>query len=217
MTGTGLAVKSKGMPRTSAYSTSKRPSSLGSYDWRRSARPITCSQRSCVPNARTPRTWVTVRASQPSVSIETETTHRIDPPRAPGLPTVFMTSRSRSWSDRCSACRRSPVRATISRRKRSISSAAASRKLLLRASPESSCSLSMSRVRGRARGLPCSSKLRKRARRPFTSDAEPSAFSRWNPEMKSWTSFEVDVLLHTTMKHGGTSMPAFAHSSNVFS
>ncbi len=46
---------------------------------------------------------------------------------------------------------------------------------------------------------------------------EPSSFSRWNPEMKSWTSFEVDVLLHTTMKHGGTSMPAVAHSSNVFS
>ena len=69
---------------------------VASYDWRRSARPMTCSQRSCVPNARTPRTWVTVRASQPPVSIETETTHRIDPPSVSGLPTVFITSRSRS-------------------------------------------------------------------------------------------------------------------------
>ena len=31
-----------------------------------------------MPKARTPRTWVTVLASQPSVSIETETTQRID-------------------------------------------------------------------------------------------------------------------------------------------
>ena len=42
--------------------------------------------------------WVTVLASQPSVSIETETTQRICSPSWPGLPTVFMTSRSRSWS-----------------------------------------------------------------------------------------------------------------------
>ena len=42
---------------------------------------MTCSQSSCVPNARTPSTWVTVLASQPSVSIETETTQRIDPPK----------------------------------------------------------------------------------------------------------------------------------------
>ena len=45
-----------------------------------------------------PSTWVTVLASQPSVSIETVTTHLICSPRRPGLPTVFMTSRSRSSS-----------------------------------------------------------------------------------------------------------------------
>ena len=45
-----------------------------------------------------PRTCVTVLASQPSVSIETETTQRMEPPSWPGLPTVFMTSRSSSWS-----------------------------------------------------------------------------------------------------------------------
>ena len=37
-------------------------------------------------------------ASHPSVSIETETTQRIEPPSCPCLPTVFMTSRSNSWS-----------------------------------------------------------------------------------------------------------------------
>ena len=59
---------------------------------------MTCSHRSCVPKARTPSTCVTVLASQPSVSMETETTQRMEPPSRPCLPTVFMTSRSRSWS-----------------------------------------------------------------------------------------------------------------------
>ena len=43
----------------------------------------------------------------------------------------------------------SPLRSTISRRKRSISSAAMLRKLSSSASPDSSCSLSMSSVFGR--------------------------------------------------------------------
>ena len=51
-----------------------------------------------MPKARTPRMWVTVLASQPSVSIETETTQRTCSPSLPGLPTVFITSRSRSSS-----------------------------------------------------------------------------------------------------------------------
>ena len=38
---------------------------------------MTCSHSSWVPKARTPRTWVTVLASQPSVSMETETTQRM--------------------------------------------------------------------------------------------------------------------------------------------
>ncbi len=63
-------------------------------------RPTTCSQSSCVPKARTPRTWVTVLASQPSVSIETLTTHLTCSPSLPALPTVFITSRSRSSSVR---------------------------------------------------------------------------------------------------------------------
>ncbi len=44
---------------------------------------------------------------------------------------------------------------------------------------------------GRGKGLPCSSKLRKSARRPFSSVVDPSSFSRWKPETKSYTSFEV--------------------------
>ena len=85
------------------------------------------------------------------------------------------------------------------------------------ASSESSCSLSMSSVRGQASRLPCSSKLRNSGRRPFTSVVEPSSLAREKPAMKSWTSFDVDVLLQTTMKQGGTSMPACRHASKVFS
>ena len=121
---------------------------------------MTCSQRSWVPNARTPRTWVTVLASQPSESMETETTQRIDSPRRPGLPTVFITSRRSSLSVMASASSRLPERCNRSWRNRSISSPAASRKLASRLSSDSSCWLSMSRVWGRARGLPSSSKLR---------------------------------------------------------
>ena len=42
--------------------------------------------------------WVTVLASQPSVSMATETTQRMSSPSRPGLPTVFMASRSKSAS-----------------------------------------------------------------------------------------------------------------------
>ena len=60
--------------------------------------------------------WVTVLASQPSVSMATETTQRMESPSRPGLLTVFMTSRSRAWSVMFSACWRSPVRSMMSRR-----------------------------------------------------------------------------------------------------
>ena len=42
--------------------------------------------------------WVTVLVSQPSVSIDTETTQRICSPSRPGRPTVFITSRSNALS-----------------------------------------------------------------------------------------------------------------------
>ena len=38
-----------------------------------------------MPNARMPRMWVTVLASQPSVSIETDTTQRMSSPSRSGL------------------------------------------------------------------------------------------------------------------------------------
>ena len=49
--------------------------------------------------------WVTVFASQPSVSMETETTHLTCSPSFPGFPMVFMTSRKRSSSVRASGSR----------------------------------------------------------------------------------------------------------------
>ncbi len=49
-----------------------------------------------------PKMWVTVFASHPSVSMLTLTTQRTPSPNRPGLPTVFITSRSRSSSVRLS-------------------------------------------------------------------------------------------------------------------
>ena len=85
-----------------------------------------------------------------------------------------MTSRSRSSSPRFSAWRRSPVRSTISRRNRSISGAAIRRKLGSKASPDSSCSLLINRVRGRPKGRPSRSKLRNSSKWPFSRTLEPS-------------------------------------------
>src|SRR5680860_1862970 len=89
---------------------------------------MTCSHRSWVPKARTPSTWVTVLASQPSVSMETDTTQRMDSPNWSCLPTVFMTSRSRVASSISLPARRSlasdPPRSSASRLKRWISSLA---------------------------------------------------------------------------------------------
>ena len=62
----------------------------------RRALPTTCSQISCVPNLRNPNMWVTFLASHPSVSIDTDMTHRIPSPRRPGLPTVSSASRTAS-------------------------------------------------------------------------------------------------------------------------
>ena len=66
---------------------------------------------------------------------------------------MFITSRSNSWSVMFAPARASPVRSTMSRRNCSISAAAMLRKLSSRASPASSCSLSISSVFGRGSGL----------------------------------------------------------------
>src|SRR5450759_5197183 len=103
---------------------------------RRRPRPTTCSQSSWVPKARTPRMWVTVVASQPSVSIETETTQRTCSPSRPGLPIVFMTSRRRS-SSVISSADRPGERIAQSRLNSSISAAAIFLKAGSSASPDS--------------------------------------------------------------------------------
>ena len=108
---------------------------------------MTCSQRSCVPKARTPRTWVTVLASQPSVSMETETTQRMDPPSRPCLPTVFITSRSSSWSVMFSACAAvAGALDDLAAEALDLVGRPCSRKLSSSASPDSSCSLSIRSV-----------------------------------------------------------------------
>ena len=89
--------------------------------------------------------------------VDTLTTQRMPSPSLPGLPTVFITSRNRSASVSLSAATRSPVRSMISRRKRSMVSTSMSRKAGSSASPDSSCSLSISSVRGRDSFRPCSS------------------------------------------------------------
>src|SRR3990172_5681067 len=125
---------------------------------RRSPRPTTCSHSNCVPNARTPRICVTVLASQPSVSIDTDTTHFTCSPSLPGLPTVFITSRSRSSSVSASASRPGK-RARYSALNSSTSRAAILLKSGLIASPDSSCSLSIKIVFGRAIQRPSSTLL----------------------------------------------------------
>jgi len=80
------------------------------------------------------------------VSIETETTQRIDSPSRPALPTVFITSRRSSWSEILSTLAPTPSRWIISRLNCSISGLAISRNCASRASPDSICSLSMNLV-----------------------------------------------------------------------
>ena len=137
-------------------------------------------------------------ASHPSLSIETETTHRIEPPSRPAFPTVFITSRSRSLVGEMPGL--APVAGALD-------DLAAEALDLVRGHlaearvqqlPDSSCSLSMSRVFGRGNGAPPSSKFRNSGSRPCTRTGAPppcpflspspfpspppSSFPRWNPE-----------------------------------
>ena len=99
--------------------------------------------------------WVTVLASQPSVSIETETTQRTGSPSLPALPTVFITSRMICPSSTSSALRPGTRRA-YSARNSSISVAAIFLNSGDRPSPDSNWTESTRIVRGRATGLPWS-------------------------------------------------------------
>ena len=100
--------------------------------------------------------WVTVLASQPSVSIETETTQRMCSPSRPGLPTVFITSRSSSASVSLSSGG-AVARALHHLAAELLDFGLDALKSSSSASPDSSWSLSMSRVFSRASGRPLSS------------------------------------------------------------
>ena len=102
--------------------------------------------------------WVTVLASQPSVSMQTDTTQRICSPSLPGLPIVFITSRSRSSSVR-SSVDRPGKRSRYSALNSSISAAAIFLNSGLIASPDSSCFESTRMVLGRSVHWSCSTLL----------------------------------------------------------
>ncbi len=154
----------------------------------------------------------------PSVSIETETTQRICSPSRPGLPTVFITSRRRSWSVILAPASASPGAlddlalelldlgscqlAEIRRRAlRRIRAAALSiRSVFGRAS----------RCRtGRSSGRAQDGRDATACRLAVLALALPAG----NPFVDE---LEVEVLLQTTMKTGGTSMPARFQRSKVF-
>ena len=144
---------------------------------------MTCSQSNWVPKARTPRTWVTVLASQPSVSMETETTQRMGSPSLPSLPTVFIDFAQEVLVGDFAGLLDVAALDDLPAETFDLHPTAMSRKSLSRASPDSSCSLSMRSVRGRARRLPFSSKLRKSSRRPaWLTRVSPSSPGRVKPE-----------------------------------
>ena len=145
---------------------------------------------------------MTVLASQPSVSIDTEITQRTCSPSLPGLPTVLSTSRSRSSSVSSSTARPGKRRCT-SALSSSISREAMRLKSALIASPDSSCSLSMRIVAGRAVQRPSGVTLENSSSLPGTATLVPSSSSLSQPDTWSKTSLETLVLLHTTMNTGG--------------
>ena len=117
--------------------------------------------------------WVTVLASQPSVSIETDTTQLDVLAELPGLPTVFITSRSRSSSVSSSASRPGK-RSRYSALNSSISRGGDLLELGAHASPDSSCSLSTRIVFGRCSQRPAPSTLRNSGSCPAATMVAPS-------------------------------------------
>ena len=92
--------------------------------------------------------WVDVIQLHNPPSIETDTTHLMSAPSLPGLPMVFIASRSSSWSEISDSFLYSPVRCLRSLRNRSMASVDMTLNSLDSASPDSSCSLSTSNVSG---------------------------------------------------------------------
>jgi len=98
--------------------------------------------------------------------METETTQRMDSPRRPCLPTVFITRAGGSIGKILGLLAVAGAFDDLAAETLDFAEAML-RKLSSSDSPDSSCSLSMRSVRGRASGLPCSSKLRNKASRPL--------------------------------------------------
>ena len=147
--------------------------------------------------------WVTVLASHPSVSIDTDTTQRTCSPSRPRLPTVFITSRRRSSSVRLSTSAPG-LRSRNSALNTSISRAAALRKSSFRAWPDSSWAESTMIVGARSIHSP-SATLESSGSFPARSTSVPSGSSTTWPAIQSKTSFDTMVFGHTTMKTGGGS------------
>ncbi len=145
-------------------------------------------------------------ASHPSVNIETDTTHLIFSPSLPFLPTVFITSRSKSSSVRFSGSRPGK-RILYSVLNSSISVRAIFLNSALIASPDSSCWLSIRIVFGRLVQNP-SSTLLNIPNCPGTTTVESSGNVFSQPAIQSNTNFDTLVLLQTTIKTGG--VPPFA-------
>lgn len=119
--------------------------------------------------------------SHPSDSIDTETTHLMASPSFPCFPTVFTTSRRSSWSDMSFAC----WFVNLCLRNSSISCAAIFLKLGSRASPDSSCWLSMSSVGGLGIRFPSSLKFRNSGNLPCQSVDVLFSVSIFAPDMNS--------------------------------
>ena len=105
---------------------------------------------------------------------------------------------------------RSPVRSTISRRKRSISSAAIVAEVVVeRLAGFELLAVDQQRVAAAASGLPCSSKLRKSGEAAVLQRGRCRPRSRGGSRRCSRRpASRSTVLLQTTMKQGGTRMPA---------
>ena len=119
-------------------------------------------------------------------------------PKRPGFPTVFMTSRSNSWSAIFSPAQ---VAGSLDIAKTLYLIGGYRTKVVIQGVARLELlAVDEEGVRPRKRVSSCSSKLRNRARRPFSSVEVPSSFFRWKPEMKSYTSLEMAVFWQTMMK-----------------
>jgi hypothetical protein len=158
--------------------------------------------------------WLTVLASQPSVSIDTDTTQRICSPSLPALPTVFITSRMRSSS--VSLDTSAPgLRLRYSFLNAASSVAAAALNSGLNVSPDSRAAESISTVRGRSSHSP-STTLDNNGNLPGRAVDVPLSWGTSRPAIHSNTSLDTVVLGHTTIITGGGSPAEASVASHVW-